>query len=305
MIHAILFLALVAAANVTTSSLGPAYSPLVALVAIGATLTLRDRLHEMWQGRALTIRMAGLIAAGAALSLPFGTGRIALASFIAFAAGEAGDALAYHRLRHMAWLRRSNGSNLVGAAVDSVIFPVVAFGGFPWVIILLQFAAKVLGGGAWSVLLRPRPKRAAALAAGILIALTPSVLAGQTISASGAVLVTEHGRKPVAELFVAAPAVAGVTPSLIVSQPTEGGEPTYIVQASLDGPRRGRVFTSVSAGAAFYPFAGYRARPVVGAYVGVVTPLPRTHIFALTTVQPKHEWGWSVVTGASFTAIRR
>jgi len=46
-------------------------------------------------------------------------------------------------------------SNVVGAVVDSVIFPMLAFGAFPPALIALQSAAKVGGGAIWSVLLRP------------------------------------------------------------------------------------------------------------------------------------------------------
>jgi len=48
---------------------------------------------------------------------------------------------------------RVNGSNVVSAAVDSVVFPTLAFGSFlPWVI-LGQFLAKVAGGAVWSLIL--------------------------------------------------------------------------------------------------------------------------------------------------------
>ena len=81
---------------------------------------------------------------------------MALASVLAFALSESADALLYHARRHRPYLERSNTSNLLGAAVDSVIFPVVAFGGFPLAIIGLQFLAKVLGGLVWSLILNVR-----------------------------------------------------------------------------------------------------------------------------------------------------
>ncbi len=66
------------------------------------------------------------------------------------------DWLAYTLLRSKPWLVRSNGSNVVGAAVDSIIFPTLAFGSFMPHIVAMQFAAKVCGGAAWSWLLRKR-----------------------------------------------------------------------------------------------------------------------------------------------------
>jgi uncharacterized PurR-regulated membrane protein YhhQ (DUF165 family) len=54
------------------------------------------------------------------------------------------------------WFKRSAGSNVAGAAVDSLIFPTLAFGVLMPHIVALQFVAKVLGGAAWSWLLSRR-----------------------------------------------------------------------------------------------------------------------------------------------------
>ena len=43
----------------------------------------------------------------------------------------------------------------VGAAVDSILFPTIAFGSFLPTIIALQFAAKVAGGALWSIAVKP------------------------------------------------------------------------------------------------------------------------------------------------------
>ena len=52
-----------------------------------------------------------------------------------------------------------NGSNIVGAAADSLIFPTLAFGAFlPWVV-LGQFVAKVAGGALWALVLARRAAR--------------------------------------------------------------------------------------------------------------------------------------------------
>lgn len=121
-------------------------------MSIGLNLAVRDTLHDRW-GRNVGRNMLLLIAAGGLLSyaLNAGAGRIALASAVAFAASEGLDALAYHAARERPYLLRSNLSNLVGAAADSILFPVLAFGGFPAAIIAAQFAAKVLGGALWAL----------------------------------------------------------------------------------------------------------------------------------------------------------
>ncbi|WP_211235358.1 VUT family protein [Deinococcus ficus] len=152
-----LYLGAVVAANLLIAHFGPAAAPVVAFVFIGLNLATRDRLHDLW-GPHVARNMLLLVAAGGALSyaLNAGAGRVAVASMLAFAVSEAGDALLYHARRHRPYLERTNTSNLLGAALDSLIFPVVAFGGFPVGIIALQFIAKVAGGLLWSVVLRPR-----------------------------------------------------------------------------------------------------------------------------------------------------
>ena len=154
-----LYLAAIAAANLTIAHFGAAATPYVAFLFIGLNLATRDRLHDLW-GRNVARNMLLLIGAGGLISYAMnaGAGRIAVASVAAFALSEALDAAVYHLNRHRPYLVRSNTSNVFGAAVDSVVFPVLAFGGFPWVIILGQFAAKVLGGFVWSVVLSARRK---------------------------------------------------------------------------------------------------------------------------------------------------
>ena len=50
----------------------------------------------------------------------------------------------------------ANGSNVAGAAVDSLIFPTLAFGALMPHIVAMQFAAKVAGGALWTWALRQR-----------------------------------------------------------------------------------------------------------------------------------------------------
>ncbi len=157
------YLAAVVAANLIIAAFGSGLAPLVAFVFIGLNLATRDRLHDLW-GRHVGRNMLGLIAAGGGFSyaLNAGAARVALASVVAFALSETADALVYHLRRHRPYLERSNASNVVGAAVDSLVFPVLAFGGFPLGLIGLQFVAKTAGGLFWSLLLHVRAQRGAA-----------------------------------------------------------------------------------------------------------------------------------------------
>jgi hypothetical protein len=162
-----MYLAAIVAANLSVAAFGPAVSIVNAFAFIALDLTSGDRLHEAWQHNGLLWKTALLIASGSGLSYalalllpsslpPDMVARVAVASLIAFSASVALDRLCYHLLRERAYLVKVNGSNLVSAAADSLIFPWLAFGGFlPWTV-LGQFVAKVAGGALWAWLLRPR-----------------------------------------------------------------------------------------------------------------------------------------------------
>lgn len=159
-----LYLAAIVAANLSVTAFGPGVTVVNAFLLIGLDLTLRDRLHESWKGRGLVPQMAALIAAGGAISyvLNVNAGPIALASTVAFAVSASLDALAYALLEPYRRLVRVNGSNVIGAAADSLLFPTLAFGSFLGPIVLSQFAAKVAGGFLWSLILAVPLRRRAA-----------------------------------------------------------------------------------------------------------------------------------------------
>lgn len=145
-------------ANLSVAAFGPAISPLNAFVLIGLDLALRDWLHvrlRAWQ-------MAALIVATGALTylLNPAAGMIAVASSAAFTAAALVDWATFSRLRG-SWLFRANGSNVAGAAVDSLVFPTLAFGVLMPHIVALQFVAKVAGGALWSAILARVMQRAA------------------------------------------------------------------------------------------------------------------------------------------------
>lgn len=152
----LVYIAAMVTANLLVWWLGPWFSPINAFLLIGLDLTLRDVMHERfsrWQ-------LAGVILVGGAITWIVNPAakHIAIASATAFIVSAIADWLVYSALRSKPWLVRSNGSNVVGAAVDSVIFPTLAFGSFMPAIIALQFAAKVTGGAVWSlVMTRARP----------------------------------------------------------------------------------------------------------------------------------------------------
>jgi uncharacterized PurR-regulated membrane protein YhhQ (DUF165 family) len=138
------------AANLSVAAFGPAISPLNAFLFIGLDLVLRDWLHvklKLWQ-------MGALIASTGLLTylLNPASGKIAIASAVAFTTAAIVDWFVFARLKG-SWVRRANGSNVAGAAVDSIIFPTLAFGVLMPNIVLLQFAAKVFGGFVWAAII--------------------------------------------------------------------------------------------------------------------------------------------------------
>ena len=135
------------AANLSVATFGPWVSPINAFILIGLDLALRDWLHvrlRIWQ-------MGVLIAGTGVLTylLNPAAGQIAVASSVAFTAAALVDWTTFAKLRGT-WLLRANGSNVAGAAVDSLVFPTLAFGALMPQIVLAQFAAKVAGGAIWA-----------------------------------------------------------------------------------------------------------------------------------------------------------
>jgi len=150
------YLAAIVAANLLLARFGPWFAPVNALVFIAFNLTSKDSLQRCW---GFGWKMMALILAGSVLSVMFSLSawRIALASFVAFLLAGLGDALVFERLKRRGWLWQVNGSNVAGAALDSALFLVLAFGWPPlWGALGLQIIAKVFGGFVWSLVLRGR-----------------------------------------------------------------------------------------------------------------------------------------------------
>jgi hypothetical protein len=158
----LVYLLAIILANLSSARWGPSASIVNAFLFIGLDLTARDRLHEAWHGRGLVWKMALLIASGSLLSwlLNRNAGQIAVASMIAFGAASIVDVITYHVLRKRDYMVKVNGSNVLSALVDSLVFPTIAFGGFLPLVTLGQFAAKVAGGFLWALVLRPKKNTA-------------------------------------------------------------------------------------------------------------------------------------------------
>lgn len=84
---------------------------------------------------------------------------IAIASATAFTAAALVDWAVFSKMTG-SWLKRSNTSNLAGAAVDSLVFPTIAFGALMPQIVLMQFLSKVAGGAVWAWIINHRLRTA-------------------------------------------------------------------------------------------------------------------------------------------------
>lgn len=158
----VIYAAAMTLANLSVAHFGPWVSPINAFVLIGLDLSLRDWLHvrlKAWQ-------MLSLIGASGALTYALNPSaqHIVIASATAFTLAALVDWQAFSRLSG-SWLRRSLGSNFVGAAVDTAVFSALAFlllspNPKPLEVVAqiaaLQFAAKVAGGALWAWLLSRR-----------------------------------------------------------------------------------------------------------------------------------------------------
>jgi queuosine precursor transporter len=133
----VIYLVSIVAANLLVTWFGPAASIIDAFLLIALDLTARDKLHDQWEHKHLWRNMTLLILSGSVLSaiLNINALPIAIASFVAFMASGSVDTLVYAALGKHAKMLQVNGSNVASAAVDSLIFPAIAFG-FLWAWVL-------------------------------------------------------------------------------------------------------------------------------------------------------------------------
>ncbi len=150
MIHSIIYIFALVAANLLVAMIGPWFSVVNSFVLIGLDLTLRDKLHDKWNGNPLKIGALIAVAGVVSYLLNPASGQIAIASVVAFTLSMAADSFVYQKLKDKPWEKRTTGSNLAGAAVDSLAFPTIAFGGLMPEIVAMQFVSKVVGGFVWT-----------------------------------------------------------------------------------------------------------------------------------------------------------
>lgn len=148
-----LYASAIIAANLLVAQFGPSITPVNAFFLIGLDLALRNYLSfrmNKWQ-------MASMILGTGVLSYLVNpaTGQIAIASGIAFTLASLADWATFNTVPGK-WMKRNFAGNSVGALVDSIVFPTIAFGSLMPAIVAAQFLAKVAGGTVWGYLISKR-----------------------------------------------------------------------------------------------------------------------------------------------------
>jgi uncharacterized PurR-regulated membrane protein YhhQ (DUF165 family) len=142
-------------ANLLVAKFGPSVTPINSFFLIGLDLALRNFLSfkmTQWQ-MALMIIGTGLLS----YFVNPAAGIIAVASSTAFILAALADWITFNAVSGQ-WLKRNLAGNSVGAFVDSIVFPTIAFGNLMPVIVLAQFMAKVTGGTIWGYLINRKIK---------------------------------------------------------------------------------------------------------------------------------------------------
>ena len=149
----LLYAAAIIVANLLVAQFGPSITPINAFFLIGLDLALRNYLSF----KMTKVQMAAMILGTGTLSYLVNpaAGMIAIASGVAFTLAALTDWATFNTVQGQ-WMKRNLAGNSVGALVDSVVFPTIAFGGLMPVIVLAQFVAKVAGGTAWGYLINKR-----------------------------------------------------------------------------------------------------------------------------------------------------
>jgi hypothetical protein len=205
------------------------------------------------------------------------------------------DAGIYQAALRQPWLVKTNVSNVGGAAVDSIVFPTLAFGVFLPGVIALQFIMKVFGGAIWAFLLRNR--RHVAVATLLLLCAVPGRT--QIISGNVAWMHTSQFDAPVAEVFVAAPPVIGLRAYGIASFNLDAKEVTYLTRVGKT-VQVGPYSVGVGAGAIWLKFLDYKPKPSVSASV-FGPPVKGFRLYSIAAYEKTPEWGWTAFVGITHT----
>ncbi len=143
------YIVAIVTANLIVARYGQPALVVTAAVLIPFDLVTRDVLHERWQGPSLVRNMAALILSGSVIAalMNIDASRVALASFVAFTAAQTVNALVFAVLvDRTTRFKRMNVSNFFAAAIDSTVFPLIAFAVVDWRLSVAQWGTKFACG---------------------------------------------------------------------------------------------------------------------------------------------------------------
>ena len=145
-----LYLLAIIVANAIVTKWGQPALIVTGFLLIPFDLLTRDVLHHHWQGR-LARNMGALIITGSVITyaMNHAAARVAIASAASFALAAIVDTLVFIFVRGSKE-KRMHASNTVSAVVDSVMFPLIAFGGLSLALTASQAALKIAGGAIWT-----------------------------------------------------------------------------------------------------------------------------------------------------------
>lgn len=124
---------------------------ITALFIVPFDFVIRAYFHETWRGWQLFFRLSVLILSASLITFALNhkTMMIAIASFCAFLLAHTSASAFYQLMRKHTYLIKVNGSDIIGAVVDSTVFQLIAFGALSSTISVTQVLLKVLGGFLW------------------------------------------------------------------------------------------------------------------------------------------------------------
>jgi hypothetical protein len=138
------YLAMAVCANGLVGYFGPVVLPLTALAMIPFELTVRDLLHERWNGS--FVRLSALVVSGSAVSWMVAPISVCVASASAFFLSGLSDWLVYIFMAGHPKNRKMIASNSVSSIVDSMAFQLIAFGVISLEVLVCQSGFKIAGG---------------------------------------------------------------------------------------------------------------------------------------------------------------
>lgn len=144
----ICYIAAAVSANLAVWAFGQPALVVTAVVLIPLDFLSRDILHARWERRSLFCRMSALVLGGSLvtwLANPAAEA-VAIASAVSFGLNSTANASCYAAMAGRSRYMRMNSSNSAAAAVDSIAFPLLAFGVCDYRLSLMQTVLKVCGG---------------------------------------------------------------------------------------------------------------------------------------------------------------